>query len=81
MNQMLRTLYTDQSTGFLGARVGFMGKGPLLVQYWRSFADLDAFAKAPSQPNRPAWERYNKEVAKSGAAGIWHEAYEVRVGA
>ena len=81
MNQMLRTLYTDSSTGFLGARVGFTGKGPVLVQYWRSFAELEAFAKAPSHFHRPAWERYNKEIAKSGTAGIWHEAYEVRAGA
>jgi hypothetical protein len=32
MNQMLRTLCTNPGAGFLGARVGFMGTGPVLVQ-------------------------------------------------
>ncbi len=81
MNQMLRTLYADPRTGFLGARIGFVGRGPVLVQYWSAFADLDAFAKAPGQPHRPAWAIFNKEIAKAGAVGIWHEAYEVPAGA
>ena len=81
MNQMLRVLYMNPETGFLGARLGFMGKGPVLIQYWRSFGDLEAFAKAPWHPHRPAWHHYNKETAKSGAAGIWHEAFEVQAGA
>jgi hypothetical protein len=81
MNQMLRTLYADPATGFLGARVGLMGKGPVLIQYWRSFAYLDEFARSPSHPHRPAWQHYNEVLARSASAGIWHEAYEVQAGA
>ena len=81
MNQMLRTLDSDPATGFLGAQVGMIGKGPVLVQYWRSFAHLDEFAKSPSHPHRPAWQHYNKVLARAGSAGIWHEAYEMQAGA
>lgn len=55
-------------------------RGPLVVQYWRSFADLDRFARDSADPHRPAWQRFNRNVGSSGEVGIWHETYEVRSG-
>ena len=47
MNGMLRSLHSDPQLGFLGASYGLMGRGPVQVQYWRSFGHLDGFAKNP----------------------------------
>ena len=81
MNGMLRSLYGDPQLGFLGASYGLMGRGPLLVQYWRSFAHLDGFAKNPKEPHLTAWKKFNREAGRTGAAGLWHESYEVQAGA
>ena len=52
----------------------------LLVQYWRSFEDLEKFARNPDDPHMPAWQRFNREARKGGAVGIWHETYLVEPG-
>lgn len=52
-------------------------KGPSVVQYWRSFEDLDRFARATDEPHLPAWKTFNKAVRASGDVGIWHETYKV----
>ena len=54
--------------------------GPLLVQYWRSFADLERFAREPSLPHHAAWRDFNRRVGTDGDVGIWHETYQVRAG-
>ncbi|HEX2149961.1 MAG TPA: DUF4188 domain-containing protein [Actinomycetota bacterium] len=79
MGPMLKTLFGNPEKGMLGARFGWMG-GPLVVQYWRSFTDLDHFARSAAEPHRPAWQRYNKNVKSSGEVGIWHETFKVRAG-
>lgn len=50
------------------------------VQYWRSFAALEAFANDGTDPHLAAWRRYWRRVARSGRSGIWHETYLVRAG-
>ena len=54
--------------------------GPAFVQYWRSFEDLNRFARAADQPHMPAWERFNRAIRASGDVGIWHETFKVRAG-
>ena len=79
MGPMLKTLFSNPEKGMLGARFGWMG-GPMVVEYWRSFADLDRFAPSSTDPHRPAWRRFNKKVGTSGDVGIWHETFKVRGG-
>lgn len=79
MGPMLKTLFGNPAKGMLGARFGWMG-GPLVVQYWRSFADLEHFARSAADPHRPAWQRYNKNVKSSGELGICHETFKVGAG-
>lgn len=79
MPAMLKTLFTHPEKGMLGARFGWMG-GPLVVKYWRTFADLDRFARSTADPHRPAWKRFNKKIGSSGDVGIWHETFKVRAG-
>jgi hypothetical protein len=79
MPPMLKTLFKNPDKGMLGARLGWMG-GPLVVEYWRSFEELDRFARSSDDPHRPAWHRFNKNIGTSGDVGIWHETFKVHAG-
>src|SRR3954471_21911889 len=70
-----KELYRRPDKGFLGGEFFFYGRGPALVQYWRSFEGLERFARDPEEPHMPAWQRFNREARSSGAVGIWHETY------
>ena len=50
------------------------------MQYWRSFEDLERFARDPGARHLAAWRSYNQHVRGSGDVGIWHETYRVREG-
>lgn len=80
MPKMIRELERDPESGFLGATQGLLAGGPALVQYWRSFEDLERFARDPGARHLPAWRAFNKQVRASGDVGIWHETYRVRAG-
>ncbi len=80
MGPMLKELYAHPEKGFLGAEYFLYSRGPAIVQYWRSFEDLERFAKDPNDPHLPAWQRFNREARSSGSVGIWHETYLVRYG-
>jgi hypothetical protein len=55
-------------------------QGPMIVQYWRSFEDLERFARDPDLLHIRAWTAFNKAVRASGDVGIWHETFKVRAG-
>jgi hypothetical protein len=80
MRPMLRELAADPGSGFLGATSGFLAGGPALVQYWRSFEDLERYARDRDASHLPAWRAFNRLVRDSGGVGIWHETYRVRGG-
>jgi hypothetical protein len=75
MQRMLEELTTQPEKGLLGYRMGFS----VIVQYWRSFEHLEAFARDPGDLHRPTWlEWYRRD--RQGRTGIWHETYLVRSG-
>jgi len=80
MPKMIAELEQHPETGFLGAHQGLMYGGPALVQFWRSFDELDRYARNPDARHLPAWKRFNQIVRGSGDVGIWHETYRVRAG-
>ena len=80
MPRMLRELERQHDSGFLGATQGLFATGPVVVQYWRSFEDLERYARNPDAEHLPAWRRFNQQVRGSGDVGIWHETYRVRAG-
>ena len=80
MPPMIRELSRDPDCGLLGVTKGMLGGGPALVQYWRSFEDLERFARDPDAHHLPAWRAFNQRVRASGDVGIWHETYRVRAG-
>lgn len=80
MTPMLRDLYTHPEKGFLGGEFFVYWPGVALVQYWRSFEDLERFARQPSDPHLAAWKRYNQAIGADGSVGIFHETYMVEPG-
>ena len=81
MTPMLRELFTHPEKGLLGARTYLGWRQVMVVQYWRSFDDLERFARAADDPHFPAWRRFNARVGyQDGAVGIWHESYLVAAG-
>jgi Domain of unknown function (DUF4188) len=80
MPRMLRELERQPEAGLLGASQCFLGGGPAVVQYWRSFEHLERYARNPEASHLPAWRRFNRLVRGSGDVGIWHETYRVRAG-
>jgi len=80
MGPMISTLIQHPEKGFLGAQYFFNLRGPMLIQYWRSFDDLERFARDKSEPHLSAWKRFNKSIGSDGSVGIWHETYLVDAG-
>ncbi len=81
MGPMLRELFTHPEKGLLGARSYLGWREVMVVQYWRSFEDLERFARSADDPHFPAWKRFNATVGyQDGAVGIWHESYLVQPG-
>ena len=60
--------------------LGYETAGFTVIQYWRSFEHLEAFAKDKDDPHLEAWRNYWKRVGKTGRTGIWHETFLVRAG-
>ncbi|MFN8420279.1 MAG: DUF4188 domain-containing protein [Anaerolineae bacterium] len=78
--EMLKSLYAHPEKGFLGGE-NFFRAFPIasvLISYWRSFEDLERFARAKDDAHLPAWRRFNKEIGYDGSVGVWHETYMVQ---
>jgi len=77
MPKMIKELESKPELGMLGHIAGLK----VIVQYWRSFDHLEAFARSKDNQHLPAWEAFNKSIGQSrGDVGIWHETYQVRAG-
>lgn len=80
MPPMQRELAAHPEKGVLGSRLYLSGRVLLYVMYWRSFDQLEAFARDKDDLHLPAWQKFNREAAKSRAVGIFHETYLVEPG-
>jgi hypothetical protein len=76
MKAMLDHLVVHPDKGLLGYTMGY----PVIVQYWRSFEHLEAFARDESDPHALSWRNYWSRLAASQGTGIWHETYLIRAG-
>ena len=81
MPRMIRELEGDPDSGFLGATQYLASpRDAMLVQYWRSFEQLEAYARSKAAGHWPAWVAFNRRVGSGGDVGIWHETYLVPAG-
>jgi hypothetical protein len=76
MKHMLDFLVEHPEKGLMAYDMGI----PTIVQYWRSFEQLEAFATDKDDPHLDVWRQYWRRVGRSGRTGIWHETYLVRAG-
>ncbi|MBA2961936.1 MULTISPECIES: DUF4188 domain-containing protein [Ramlibacter] len=80
MKPMVDHLMAHRELGLLHAENFVCWRGAGLVQYWRSFEQLERFARDPSATHLDAWKRFNKAVGADGSVGIWHETFMVQAG-
>ena len=79
MGRMIRELSGHPESGFLGVQQ-WIGNPTVMLQYWRSFDQLECYATDKSRAHLPAWAAFNQAVSSNGDVGIWHETYRVRPG-
>jgi hypothetical protein len=79
MPRMIRELSADSSSGFIHAHAWF-GNPTIMLQYWRSFDDLERYAKSSDASHLPAWSAFNRRARKGSDVGIWHETYRIGPG-
>lgn len=81
MPRMLAELARHPEMGMLKAHSGIMFGGPALVQYWRSYEHLEAYARNAEAEHLPAWRAFNRAARSSpDSIGIFHETYRVSAG-
>jgi hypothetical protein len=76
MARMLRHL-VERDEGLL-ANYTWFGRTTLMVQYWRSMEELQAFAANSDAPHLANWRKYVRKIGTDGSMGAYHEAYQVR---
>jgi hypothetical protein len=81
MGPMIVELYKNPELGFLSARTELAGRTITVVQYWKSFEALEAYAANSERKHRPAWTAfYKRATTGTGAVGIYHETYVIHPG-
>ena len=80
MPRMLKELFAQPDLGMLHAEPALAWRTPALVQYWRSFDHLHAYAHARDKAHLPAWAAFNKAARGNNAVGIFHETYLIQAG-
>ena len=79
MPKMIMELEKNPDLGLLGYHQWF-GRTIIMVQYWRSVEQLNAYAKSRDNLHLPAWAAFNRAIGKSGDVGVWHETYRIKEG-
>ena len=78
MGPMIEELYRNPESGFLGTEIMLRSlRTIVLLQYWRDFDSLEAYARDRNQKHMPAWTAFNKAIGDDGTVGIFHETYAV----
>ena len=81
MGPMIEELARNPESGFLGTEFMLRNlRTIVLLQYWRDFDSLEAYARSRDREHWPAWVDFNKRVGSDGTVGIFHETYAVDAG-
>ncbi|HUD56547.1 MAG TPA: DUF4188 domain-containing protein [Terracidiphilus sp.] len=80
MPPMLAELKRTPDLGLLHFEPFLYWRGVGILQYWRSFEHLHAYAHARDAHHLPAWAEFNRRIGADGSVGIWHETYLVARG-
>src|SRR5258708_32771085 len=82
MHRMMGVCQAESEEGFLHGEVffRFAPLNVLMVSYWRSFEDLERFARSKDDPHLAPWQRFMREIGTDGSVGIYHETYAIAPG-
>lgn len=80
MPAMIKELMQHPELGLLHAETVLYWRGVAVIQYWRSFEHLHAYAHMKDAKHLPAWAEFNRRIGADGTVGIWHETYAVQPG-
>ncbi len=78
--QMVRLLARNPPDGYLGGQLFLYWRGLAMLQYWRSFEQLEDFAKDRTLPHAAAWGNLLRQTQTDQTFGYWHETYQVQEG-
>ncbi len=78
MPKMIKELMANKESGLLG--ISNYGVPPVMVQYWRSYEQLEKYSRNRDLTHFPEWVKFNKSVGSNGDVGIWHETYKISAG-
>jgi Monooxygenase af470-like len=74
---MLSELSQQKELGFLNGDMLLNWRGVTMVQYWKSFEQLAAYAHSRDASHLPAWAAFNRAIVSDGSVGIRYETYSV----
>ena len=77
MPRTVKALHGQPDMGFLHAKLWGV-RIIIMVQYWRSMAQLLACVHDRDSAQLPALRAFNKAVGTDGARGIWHETCAIK---
>jgi hypothetical protein len=80
MPPMIAELKRHSELGLLHAEFFLYWRGIAVLQYWKSFEHLHAYAHLKNANHLPAWASFNRKIGNNGSVGIWHETYTVSPG-
>jgi hypothetical protein len=78
MGPMIKELYQNPDLGFISTEFFWNWRGITLLQYWRSYEQLEKYARGGI--HLKAWINFNKSVGTDGTVGIYHETYMIQPG-
>ena len=78
-SSMFKELDANADVGLIG-RDTCLGQTTILIEYWRSLEDLQAYALDDKAGDFPAWRDFQKTTDAADSVRVWHEAYEVKQG-
>jgi hypothetical protein len=81
MPRMLGELAAAPELGLMHVQQHLGPGGATLIQYWRSFEHLEAYARSKQHVHQPVWAWFNQRFGSNGDIGIWHETYLIQPGA
>ncbi|NMO96316.1 DUF4188 domain-containing protein [Paenibacillus lemnae] len=79
MGPMISELYQNKELGFLNGTFHLSPRGATVIQYWRSFEELEHYARH-GEKHLTAWKNFNRKIGTDGSVGIYHESYLVSKG-
>lgn len=75
---LMRALLHEQAPGFLGGFSLLYWKSSIgIIQYWRSWEDLEHVAHSRENGYLTLWRRYKISPGADGSVGLWYEAFFV----